>query len=614
MTAWRMMSSGSVPGAAMSPAGRWMVEVDDPEPVRQVVAYARVSSHDQKQDLDRQVARIAEWAAASGTRIDRYTREIGSGLNDRRRELAALLADPTVGTIVVEHRDRMARFGVNQLEQALNASKRSLVVIDKGEVADDLVRDMLDLMTCFSAKLYGRRSAANRAKRAIETPQAMTRTFCAVIGDPEADKVLSPYGEVCAKARHWSFKQVHVLGRPVADVKREATRRFGLTARQFNGIRFDLDQAVNGWRGTLEFRIRNLKDSVEATVERIAALGRQMEKAKTDKRRESLHLKQVGKKQRLDVLGGRLAKAEAELKAGAAPRLLRRSRASAERRCMAMARQARQPHLPGRFQDRRSVWKSIRPVGTVPVCDCGFRTRSAEGSRPLEGVKFRYGQTEMLALLERNKNPVKRVSITWLLFQDDAGRWHAHATVDEPVAELFTDVRHGVVAVDVNVGHLAVTIVDHWGNPTSRLTLAFPRVRHGRGEGGCRRRRHRPRPVPAGTEPRLRHRLREPGVLEEEGRSARIRRRACKASFGLGLCEVLHDAGGALRARRRRPVQGQPGIHLGDRTDEIRPRAGHVDASCGGAGHRTQGVGIWRAPRGHGRSHPGRSCKEPSQG
>lgn len=168
MTAWRLMSSGRVPGAAVSPAGRWMVEVEDPEPVRQVVAYARVSSHDQKQDLDRQVARIAEWAAGSGMRIDRYAREIGSGLNDRRRELSALLADPSVGTIVVEHRDRLARFGVNQLEQALNASKRSLVVIDRGEVADDLVRDMIDLMTCFSAKLYGRRSAADRAKRAIE--------------------------------------------------------------------------------------------------------------------------------------------------------------------------------------------------------------------------------------------------------------------------------------------------------------------------------------------------------------------------------------------------------------------------------------------------------------
>jgi putative resolvase len=172
MTAWRMATSGSLPGAALSPAGRWLVEVDEPEPVRLTVAYARVASHDQTADLDRQVARIAEWAAANGTHIARYVREIGSGLNDNRRELGALLADPAVAQIVVERRDRLARFGVAQLEQALAASTRSILVIDPGEVEDDRVQDMVDLMTCFSARLYGRRSARNRAQRALAALQA----------------------------------------------------------------------------------------------------------------------------------------------------------------------------------------------------------------------------------------------------------------------------------------------------------------------------------------------------------------------------------------------------------------------------------------------------------
>ena len=78
-----------------------------------------------------------------------------------------------VETIVVEHRDRLARFGVVQLERALRASKRSVVVIDAGEVEDDLVRDMIDLMTCFSARLYGRRSAKNRAQRALTALKAL---------------------------------------------------------------------------------------------------------------------------------------------------------------------------------------------------------------------------------------------------------------------------------------------------------------------------------------------------------------------------------------------------------------------------------------------------------
>ena len=167
MTAWRMATAGNIPEAVRSPAGRWNVDIELPDVPRQTVAYVRVSSHDQKADLDRQVARIAEWAARSQVRIDRFVREIGSGLNDKRRELASILEDHLVEKIVVEHRDRLARFGVAQLEKTLRASKRSIIVIDAGEVEDDLVRDMIDLMTCFSARLYGRRSAKNRAERAL---------------------------------------------------------------------------------------------------------------------------------------------------------------------------------------------------------------------------------------------------------------------------------------------------------------------------------------------------------------------------------------------------------------------------------------------------------------
>jgi putative resolvase len=166
MTAWRMATSGELPGAFMNAAGRWMVELPDEPVTRFTVAYARVSSHDQKADLDRQVARIAEWAAAEGVVIHRYVREIGSGLNERRRELLALLADASVETIIVEHRDRLARFGITQIQSALASSGRKLLVMEPGEVEDDLVGDMIDLMTCFSARLYGKRAARNRAERA----------------------------------------------------------------------------------------------------------------------------------------------------------------------------------------------------------------------------------------------------------------------------------------------------------------------------------------------------------------------------------------------------------------------------------------------------------------
>ena len=172
MSAWRLASSGQIPGARLNDMNRWIVPVEDEPVATCTVAYARVSSHDQKADLDRQIARIAEWAAREGLRVDRYVREVGSGLNDRRREMAALLADPTVTTLVVEHRDRLARFGVGSLEQALVAGGRRLLVVEEREIDDDLARDLIDLMTCFSARLYGRRSARNRARRAAAALQA----------------------------------------------------------------------------------------------------------------------------------------------------------------------------------------------------------------------------------------------------------------------------------------------------------------------------------------------------------------------------------------------------------------------------------------------------------
>jgi len=73
-----------------------------------------------------------------------------------------------VTTIIVEHRDRCCRFGAEYVEAALEAEGRALVVVDPSEVDDDLVRDATELLTSLCARLYGRRSAANRARRAVE--------------------------------------------------------------------------------------------------------------------------------------------------------------------------------------------------------------------------------------------------------------------------------------------------------------------------------------------------------------------------------------------------------------------------------------------------------------
>jgi putative resolvase len=129
--------------------------------------YARVSSHDQKADLDRQVARLAAWAAQAGRPVARIETEVGSGMNGARPKVRRLLADPRVRTVVVEHRDRLGRVNTELVEAALSAHGRRLVVLDPDEAGDDLARDMTEILTSFCARLYGRRSARNRAEKAL---------------------------------------------------------------------------------------------------------------------------------------------------------------------------------------------------------------------------------------------------------------------------------------------------------------------------------------------------------------------------------------------------------------------------------------------------------------
>jgi len=80
------------------------------------VLYARVSSYDQQADLDRQVARLTAWATGQGVPAAEVVTEVGAGVEGKRPKLRRLLADPQATMIVVERRDRLARFGVEHLE------------------------------------------------------------------------------------------------------------------------------------------------------------------------------------------------------------------------------------------------------------------------------------------------------------------------------------------------------------------------------------------------------------------------------------------------------------------------------------------------------------------
>src|SRR5260370_4880404 len=119
-TAWRWSKAGPL-AAYQTPTG--MVVVRDPQAEKPVTGrialYARVSSADQKSDLERQVQRLRDFAAARGYVVAKEVVVIASGMNDHRPKFLKLLADPSVGTIIVEHRDPGTRFGWNYLTTLL---------------------------------------------------------------------------------------------------------------------------------------------------------------------------------------------------------------------------------------------------------------------------------------------------------------------------------------------------------------------------------------------------------------------------------------------------------------------------------------------------------------
>ena len=178
ITAWRLFRDGKLPVRATQLAtGTILVHPEKPA-TGAVALYARVSGSDQKPDLERQLERLSLYAVRQRLPVAKAVSEVGSGLNGHRNKLMQLLADPAISAIVVEHRDRLARFGSEYIEGAMAASGRRLIVVDESEMTDDLVQDMVDVMTSFCARLYGRRSAKNRADRAIAA---------AALKDDEAD-------------------------------------------------------------------------------------------------------------------------------------------------------------------------------------------------------------------------------------------------------------------------------------------------------------------------------------------------------------------------------------------------------------------------------------------
>ncbi len=134
VTAYRWFREGKLPAPARRAGRLILVDLDlKPAEVGVVAAYCRVWSADQKGDLERQVGRVVVGATGLGLAVGRVVSEVGSGVDGHRRELSKLLSDPSVTVIVVEHRDRLTRFGFEYVAASLASCGRRIVVLDAGE-------------------------------------------------------------------------------------------------------------------------------------------------------------------------------------------------------------------------------------------------------------------------------------------------------------------------------------------------------------------------------------------------------------------------------------------------------------------------------------------------
>ena len=173
-TAFRWWKAGQIPGY-QAPTGTIIVQEPKAETAQaqRVAIYARVSSHEHQANLDRQAERLLSYCAAKGYRVSKVVKEIASGVNDSRPKLLALLEDQAVTLIVVEHKDRLTRFGYRYLDTLLKGQGRALEVVNEAEnEAEDLIADLTSIIYPFCARLYGRRRAKRKTEALVKQLEA----------------------------------------------------------------------------------------------------------------------------------------------------------------------------------------------------------------------------------------------------------------------------------------------------------------------------------------------------------------------------------------------------------------------------------------------------------
>ena len=169
-TVWRWIKDGKL-NIERTETNRVLVVIDEKEEIKQkkVAIYARVSSSENKENLEKQKQRLLDYSAAKGYTVVNIITEVGSGLNDSRPKLEKLITDKNIDIIIVEHKDRFARFGINYIEKLLEMQGRSIEVINlQSNDRDDLMQDFVSIINSFTARLYGLRRNKRKTEQIIK--------------------------------------------------------------------------------------------------------------------------------------------------------------------------------------------------------------------------------------------------------------------------------------------------------------------------------------------------------------------------------------------------------------------------------------------------------------
>ncbi|MEM2235373.1 MAG: IS607 family transposase, partial [Desulfurococcaceae archaeon] len=167
-------------------SGKWRFREEDVERLmgivkpRTVILYARVSSHTQKDDLERQVKVLEEWAKQNNIEKYEIITDIGSGLNEDRKgfkKILKLVTEKKVSKVVVAYPDRLTRFGFETIVELLRAFGVEVVVLnhEDRDPKEELVEDLITIISHFAGKLYGMRShkymkVVEGARKLVEDP------------------------------------------------------------------------------------------------------------------------------------------------------------------------------------------------------------------------------------------------------------------------------------------------------------------------------------------------------------------------------------------------------------------------------------------------------------